>query len=161
MSYAARTKYDEPGRADRYGRRSPKRDEEEWRLLERLLARLDPAPRAALDVPCGTGRVAERLIQAGIPTQAADLSPAMRAACEERLAGREGFRGVVPADLEAETPAVALRADLVVCFRFLHHLPDAAARGRVLRGLAALTGRDLLLSFHANAVLKGMLHHEF
>lgn len=147
MTYAARTKYDEPGRAARYRARSPRRDTEEWALLARCLDVLDP-PTSALDAPCGTGRVAERLLERGIRVRAADLSPAMRAETAARLEGREGFLGVVPLDLDGDVDAAGLRADLVVCFRFLHHLPDAAARGRVLRSLGRLTGRDLLLSFH-------------
>jgi len=148
MSYAARTKYDEPGRAARYRARSVRRDAEEWALLERCLASV-PVPASALDVPCGTGRVAERLLDRGIPVRGADLSPAMRQETEARLGSRDGFLGVAALDLDAAVdPEEGLRADLVVCFRFLHHLPDEAARARVLANLRRLTRRDLLLSFH-------------
>jgi SAM-dependent methyltransferase len=146
MSHAARTKYDAE-RVGRYARRSPAREAAEARLLGRMLDRMAPAADA-LDVPCGTGRVAALLLDRGIPTRCADLSPAMRAEAERRLAGRQGFRGVVALDLEVPGPDPTLAADLVVCFRFLPHLPDAAARARVLEVLRALTRRDLLLSFH-------------
>jgi SAM-dependent methyltransferase len=145
-SYPARTKYDEPGRARRYAERSPRRDAEEWRLLAACLVDHE-APADALDVPCGTGRIAERLIERGIPTLCADLSEAMRDETRRRLDGREGFLGVRALDLDAAPPDEAV-ADLVVCFRFLHHLPDAEARARVLRHLRALTRRHVLLSFH-------------
>jgi SAM-dependent methyltransferase len=148
VSYAARTKYDEPGRARRYRGRSPRRDTEEWRLLERMIRRLPEAPARALDAPCGTGRIAERLLDLGVPTIGADLSPAMRAEAEARLAGREGWLGTTALDLEAHLPDHDLASDLVVCFRFLPHLPDAASRARVLESLRRLTKRDLLLSFH-------------
>jgi SAM-dependent methyltransferase len=147
VTYAARTKYDEPGRAARYRDRSPRREEAEGRLLDRLVRGLSPRPASAWDVPCGTGRLAARLLQGGIPTRGGDLSPAMRAEAEARLGGQDGWQGAVPMDLEA-VPAGTPPADLVVCLRFLHHLPDAAARARVLAGLRRLTGRDLLLSFH-------------
>ncbi len=147
MSYAGRTKYDEPGKARAYAARSAKRDAEEWTLLSRLLDDLPQPPGSALDVPCGTGRIAEQLMGRGIPTRAADLSPAMRAEAERRLSGKPHFLGLETIDLEA-VPADATPADLVVCFRFLHHLPDAAHRERVLRGLRALTQGTLLLSFH-------------
>lgn len=147
MSYAARTKYDEPGRAGRYAARSPRRDAQEGRLLDGLLDRLPSLPRDALDAPCGTGRIAERLLERGIPTRCADLSPAMRGATEARVGGREGFLGVVDLDLDAPPPP-GLASDLVICFRFLHHLPGAEARARVLRHLAILTRADLFLSFH-------------
>jgi hypothetical protein len=72
----------------------------------------------------------------------------MRAAAEARLAGAAGYGGVVALDLEALPEPPPAPAPLVVCLRFLHHLPDAAHRGRVLAGLRRLATRDVLLSFH-------------
>lgn len=148
MSYAARSKYDEADRARRYAHRNATRDQQEWRLLRRVLEQLPAQPRSALDIPCGAGRMTRRLVELGIPTRAADLSPAMCAITHEALAGRPGFGGVTQADLEGPQPASLAPADLVLCFRFFHHLPDAAHRSRVLASLRALTGRWLLLSFH-------------
>lgn len=148
MSYAGRSKYDEPGRAERYKRRSRRRNEEEWALLRGLIEGLPAAPREALDIPCGTGRIAERLLAHGIPTRCADLSPAMREATDGRLAGRPGYGGVAALDLEDAAAATGHAADLVVCFRFLHHLPSREHRIRALTTLRALTRGHLLLSFH-------------
>jgi SAM-dependent methyltransferase len=148
VSYAGRHKYDEPGKAAEYAQRSRKRDEEEWALLERALATLPETPSTCLDVPCGTGRIAELMIQRGIPTACADLSPAMRSQADSRLQGRAGFLGVHALDLESPGPEAPARHDLVVCFRFLHHLPDPASRARVWQTLADLTGQYLLVSFH-------------
>ena len=145
---SVREKYDRPGRARRYRERSPRRNREEWRLVERALQRLDPRPSDALDVPCGTGRIAERLLDLGIPTRAADLSPAMLSETRARLEGREGFLGAVSLDLQETSGDPEIGADLVVCFRFLQHLEHGEQRAPVLRGLAALCRRDLLLSFH-------------
>jgi SAM-dependent methyltransferase len=158
VSYAARTKYDEPGRAGRYRERNPRRNAEEWALLARAIDALPEPPRLALDVPCGTGRIAEGLIARGIPTACADLSPAMREETRRRLAASPGLVGVFDVDLEdagssGAREAARLGADLVICFRFLHHLPDAATRGRVLATLGTLGRRDLLLSFHHPASL--------
>ncbi len=148
MTYAGRTKYDEPGRAARYAERSVRRHAEEWALIERTLAGRAP-PATVLDVPCGTGRIAAERLARGARVRCADLSPAMRAAAAASLAGKEGFLGVEPLDLEAPGGAPdAWAADLVVCFRFLHHLPDAAARGRVAATLARLARPAVLVSFH-------------
>ena len=98
-SYAARTKYDEPGRAERYARRSPRRDALERRLLERVL----PSPTeggTALDVPCGTGRLSSLLLDRGWRVVAADLSPAMRTAAAQTLGGKDGAT-VEAIDLDA------------------------------------------------------------
>jgi SAM-dependent methyltransferase len=145
-TYAGREKYD-AARAARYARRSTARHREEWRLLEGLLAGL-PFPRRVLDAPCGTGRLAAEFVARGAVVRGADLSPAMRAEAERALAGRPGWLGAVALDLEAPSPPADLAADLVVCARFLHHLPDAAARARVLATLAALARPSVLVTFH-------------
>jgi len=147
VGYAARTKYDEPGRAARYADRSPRRAAEEWALLEGFLDGL-PTPASALDVPCGVGRIGASLAARHIPTTLAHLSPALRAAARARHGETTGILGVHALDLEAVDVDPELSADLVVCFRFFHHLPDASVRTRVLEGLRRLTRRDLLLSFH-------------
>ena len=148
MSYAGRTKYDEPGRAARYRERSRKRDEEEWSLLARLLDTLDPAPAIALDAPCGTGRIAERLLARGLDVACGDLSPAMRAETEARLEAEAGYLGTLALDLEDLGARPPAPADLVVCMRFLHHLPSAEHRARVWASLRTLTRRDVIVSFH-------------
>lgn len=148
MSYAGRSKYDEPGRAERYRERSERRNREEWALVEALLRTLPEAPRSALDVPCGTGRIAEHLLGRGLDVRCADLSPAMLAQAEDRLAGRKGYLGSCELDLEALPDPAPKPADLVVSFRFLHHLPDAQTRARVWASLAALTVGHLIVSFH-------------
>lgn len=148
MSYAGRSKYDEPGRAARYRERSSTRNEEEWALLARLLDTLDPAPQTALDVPCGTGRIAARLLARGLDVACGDLSPAMRAETEARLEAEAGYLGTRAIDLEALGEAPPEPADLVVCFRFLHHLPGPEHRAKVFASLRALSRRDVILSFH-------------
>ena len=148
MGYAGRAKYDKPGRAARYRERSKRRNEEEWALLASLLEGLPTQPQSALDVPCGTGRIAERLLALGITTVAADLSPAMRAETAARLEGQAGFGGVVALDLEDAGEQPPEGADLVVCLRLLHHLPDRAHRQRVLKTLRSLCRGHLILSFH-------------
>ena len=147
MGYAGRSKYDEPGKAAAYQAPSARRDEEEWRLLDALLETPPVPPLSAWDVPCGTGRIAERLLARGIPTRCGDLSPAMRAQAEARLVGQQGHQGVVAFDLEAPGPGPMPHADLVVCMRFLHHLPDKDHRQRVLRTLRLLCRGHVLLSF--------------
>ena len=145
--YAARTKYEAPGRAARYARRSERRNREEAALVDRVLAGRR-APRTVLDAPCGTGRLSKVWLARGAAVRAADLSPAMREAASEALRGIPGLLGVDPLDLEAPVEAGAPRHDLVLCFRLLHHLPDAATRRRVLASLAARSCGDVLVSFH-------------
>jgi SAM-dependent methyltransferase len=145
--YAGRTKYDEPGRAARYARRSRTRDAEEIDLVRRVLLGRG-VPRSVLDVPCGTGRLSAHFLALGATVRSADLSPSMRAEAERRLAGRAGWLGAFAFDLDEDPPPRGWVSDLVVCFRFLHHLPGESARARVLSTLASLSSRDVLVSFH-------------
>jgi hypothetical protein len=75
----------------------------------------------------------------------------MRGVAWTRLRDLPGFLGIVPLDLEAPEPDLSLAADLVVCMRFHHHLPDAATRRAVLGTLRTLTRGHLVLSFHHRA----------
>ncbi len=124
------------GRAARYARRSARRDAEERALLARVLPPAAPGA-TVLDAPCGVGRLAAFLLERGYAVRGADLSPAMREGAEAALGPHPRWLGVEPLDLEAPATATAAAYDLVLCFRFLHHLPDAATRARVLRSLAA------------------------
>ncbi|WP_328324924.1 class I SAM-dependent methyltransferase [Kribbella sp. NBC_00382] len=53
--------------------------------LLKLLQSLTPEARRVLDVGCGTGIVAEHLMQAGLAVTGLDMSPAMLARARERL----------------------------------------------------------------------------
>ncbi|MFO0934630.1 MAG: methyltransferase domain-containing protein [Planctomycetota bacterium] len=146
-AYAGRTKYDAPGRAARYARRSARRDAEERALLARVVP--DATPGAtALDAPCGVGRLAAFLLEKGYAVRGADLSPAMREGAEAALGPHPRWLGAEPLDLEEPPTPTAATYDLVLCFRVLHHLPDAAARARVLRSLAARARGPVVVSYH-------------
>lgn len=144
--YAGRSKYD-PARAERYAARSARRHAEEWALLERVLGTIS-APATILDAPCGAGRITRELLERGARVRGGDLSPAMLAHAREAVGAHPRCLGVEALDLEAPVPDGAPTHELVVCFRFLHHLPDAATRARVLASLAARSSRHVLVSFH-------------
>jgi len=97
-----------------------------WRLLEGI------APGRALDLACGTGRHAQRLVELGHQVEGVDLTPEMlqhAARNVPRASFREG-------DLRA-IPAASGAYDLVVCGLALAHVPELAApvaeMARVLR----------------------------
>lgn len=97
-----------------------------WGLLEGI------APGRALDLACGTGRHARRLVELGHRVEGVDLTPEMlRRAAQSvpQAVFREG-------DLRA-IPAVGEAFDLVVCGLALAHVPDlpgaVAELARVLR----------------------------
>lgn len=75
----------------------------------------------ALDLGCGTGRMAARLLQAGHPVTAVDFSDNMLAAAAKNAPGAE----LVRAELEAVPEKLAGRTfDCIYAAYSLHHLSD-------------------------------------
>ncbi len=122
-----------PERARAYRRRSSKRSAAEARLLARILEGLPRGP--ALDAPCGEGRMGALLGELGFQPVGLDYSPAML-----DLAG-----GGIRARIQA-LPFRDGAFPLVLCHRFLHHLPPRAQE-EALRELARVAGSWLVLSF--------------
>ena len=103
-------------------------------------ARLGGQVRVALDLPCGTGRLAPLLLDRRIAASGADVSLEML---------RETFRkfGKEFPILQCSADAIPLRdasLDAVFAIRFLFHL-DRAGRVRVFREMARVSRRWLIL----------------
>jgi SAM-dependent methyltransferase len=96
-------------------------DELAW---EACAAVLGPAPSAVLDVGCGAGRWAQRLVAAGHRVTGVEPAPAMAAAARSRLAGT-AFTLVEARVEDAELPAGA--ADAVLAMGSLQYATDPAA----------------------------------
>ena len=115
----------------------------EKRLIRRAFAGLAPGSVIG-DVPCGTGRLAEVLLDSGFFVVGIDISPHMLAAARDRL-GRFGERF---RDATSDAKALAStghRFDAALCARVLMHfpLPEQIA---FLRGVAAVTDGRLVLT---------------
>ncbi len=97
-----------------------------WGLLEGL------APGRALDLACGTGRHARRLVELGHQVEGVDLTPEML----ERAVANVPQASFREGDLRA-IPAPSAAFELVVCGLALAHVPDlheaVAEMSRVLR----------------------------
>ncbi|HUR28124.1 MAG TPA: class I SAM-dependent methyltransferase, partial [Planctomycetota bacterium] len=140
VPYEARVRYIGDAPLAQYRARSVKRDLAELELLASLLP-----PRIegfALDVPSGYGRMSDLLRSRGGVPVSFDISPDMaRAACA--VSGR----GAV-AELE-HLPLADRSVDLSVCFRLLHHVPTRAQRVAILKELARVSRRFVLVTwFH-------------
>ena len=97
-----------------------------WRMLEGI------APGRALDLACGTGRHARRLVELGHRVEGIDLTPEMLEHAAKNVPAASFREG----DLR-EVPAASGEHDLVVCGLALAHVPDlqraVAELARVLR----------------------------
>jgi SAM-dependent methyltransferase len=104
-----------------------------WRAIERALGAELAGVRSVLDTPGGTGRFAALVARGGRRLVLADLSAAMLA--EARATGVPR----VQADALA-LPFAAGSFDLVLCMRFLFHVPREL-QPRVLAELARVSRR--------------------
>jgi ubiquinone/menaquinone biosynthesis C-methylase UbiE len=95
-----------------------------------------------LDLPCGTGRITELLLDQGLQVTAGDISQPMLEAAEAKLArfgDRVDFRQL---DLEGiDLPDSSF--DLISCIRLFNHV-GPSERGRMLRELARVSRRFVI-----------------
>jgi SAM-dependent methyltransferase len=136
--YGARHRYGEVAQVQAYRARSPRRQRDEQRLLDRVLPR--DLSGWVLDAPCGAGRFSEELAHRGARPLALDLSPAMVRSAASVAAG------AAVGELE-RLPLADDAVAGVLCFRFLHHVPSPEQRRRVLAELTRVSRRFVVVSF--------------
>lgn len=143
-------------------------DHELWRaqnarLMERAAARLGRAPRAVLDVGCGTG-VGTLAMAAALPADAVvtglDLTPAMieRARRYHRQRGADPRVRFEVGDA-TRTGFDAGRFDTVVGNSVLYLVPDAPSVLRELRRVLAPGGVLVFMEPHAEGSLRRAARH--
>jgi ubiquinone/menaquinone biosynthesis C-methylase UbiE len=140
--------YDDPSRARGYGKR-PGTTRAELRALRRLLGAATRGS-AALDVPCGNGRLAGLLSELGYRfLLGLDGAPAMARAARPR------YLATVAGDA-ARLPLPDRSVDLVLCVRLLHHFPEADARRAILGELSRVARRAVAFSYYRSGTLEGL-----
>ncbi|MBY0525816.1 MAG: oligosaccharide flippase family protein [Gemmataceae bacterium] len=116
------------------------------KVLRTALAEL-PAP-AVLDVPCGTGRITELLLEQGLAVTGGDISLAMIEAAQAKLGDRVRFKHL---DLERlDLPDQSF--DLITCIRLFNHI-GAAEQERILQELARVSRRFVVLNLSFSSSL--------
>lgn len=96
----------------------------------------------AMDLPCGTGRLAKVLGEYAGRVVLADTSPLMLELAREEL-------GEAAEYIQTNAEAINLPAgsvDLVFCHRLLNHVPDLAARARIMAELARVSRHYVVIS---------------
>ncbi len=113
-----------------------------WRLLAPLSATLQKGK--TLDVPCGTGRITEFLLQKGLQVTGGDISEAMIAKASSKchhFGSQVEFRHL---DLDAlDLPSNSFQ--LVTCIRLFHHLATKV-RAQILKELARVSSGYVLVN---------------
>jgi len=96
-----------------------------------------PKSALILDMPCGTGRLAEALLEAGYRVFGADISPAMLEVARRKLV-RFGERFETRVIDAREPPKDGVEFDAALCARVLMHFP-LDEQIAFLKGVVALT----------------------
>jgi len=123
----------------------------EMRILKKLLSMCSPEaasePVRALDAPCGYGRFAGLLGEAGYIVFAADLSVAMVERARTHVAVPTHPIGTV-ANLTQGLPFQPGSFSLVFSMRFFHHLHESPARRAALAEFARASRKWLIVSYY-------------
>ncbi len=107
----------------------------------RRVQRACPNP-SVLDVPCGTGRITELLLGAGLKVTGGDISREMMDVAARKCQSFGDHVEFRRLDLDGmDVPDGSF--DLVTCVRLFHHL-DTAARAKVLVELARVSRRFVI-----------------
>ncbi len=104
-------------------------------------------PAHALDAPCGYGRFAGLLGEAGFTVFATDLSTAMVRRARAHGAGAAPPAGTV-SNLTRGLPFRAGSFSLVFSMRFFHHLHESSSRRAALAEFARVSREWLILSYY-------------
>jgi ubiquinone/menaquinone biosynthesis C-methylase UbiE len=118
----------------------------EKRALKKVLksvVREVPRP-SVLDIPCGTGRITELLLEQGLAVVGGDISLEMIEVAAGRCARFGGRVSFLRLDLDALAGEDG-SYDLVSCIRLFHHL-GTEVRGRMLRELSRVSRRYVLIN---------------
>lgn len=137
----------------------------ERRAILRAFGNLVPQPNVILDLPCGTGRLAETLLSAGYKVAGADISGAMLRQAEQRLTrfGDRFVTFVCDARKAAQQP---VKFDAALCARVLMHFP-LNEQIDFLRGVSGAVSRYVVFTHsldtryqHLRRSLKRRLGHQ-
>jgi len=153
----AAIRYQDPVVANAYDRQRfhhPRGRYHNWRLrklLDKALGILSPGS-VVLDIPCGTGRIDNWLLNASLRVIAADISSEMLAVARRKVRPTASWLGFLRADAD-HLPLRSRSVDVVLCIRFLHLL-DHEARLSVLSEIARVAKGSAIVEFRVERRVK-------
>ncbi len=119
-------------------------DRAESGLLERAINKYFTAG-TVLDLPCGTGRLLNPLIESGLEVTGGDISLQMMAVAQARYKGKKNIRfEKVDAENLSFPPN---HFDYLTSFRLMTHLPPEV-RQKVLGEMVRVTRKMLVINYH-------------
>jgi ubiquinone/menaquinone biosynthesis C-methylase UbiE len=103
-----------------------------------------PADTVVLDIPCGTGRLAEPLLESGLRVHGADISSAMLGVAKGRCAGH-GDRFSIEVMDAFKLGGTDPKFEAALCARVLMHFP-LKTQIEFLRGVASITRTRIVIN---------------
>jgi len=124
-----------------------------------------PRDTVILDLPCGTGRLAEMLLESGLRVHGADISDEMLAVARERLA-KFGDRFITEEIDALKQVGCEPQFDATLCARVLMHFP-LETQIEFMRGVASMTRNMVVINHSLNSpyhrfrrLIKKLLGHQ-
>jgi ubiquinone/menaquinone biosynthesis C-methylase UbiE len=127
-----------------------------WRMILRAVHGLEGIQRV-LDLPCGTGRFTQQVIEHGWKLINGDISLPMLQSAREVAAGDPGLIGSARMDAE-HLPFADASLDLILSIRFLMHVPRSV-RPRIFREYARVSKRYVVLDVRHKYCLNTWMKH--
>jgi len=162
------SRFDDPSVAQRYVLKkntlNTSKNRREMACIEAALSGL-PKQARVLDLPCGSGRLEEMLLNRGYTVVAADYALAMLDAAKEFHTGlfeaetEKAERLVFQQEDILNTSFEEGAFDAVICNRLFHHYPEAQLRQRVLAELKRISKDRIIVSFFSNFALSALRFH--
>jgi ubiquinone/menaquinone biosynthesis C-methylase UbiE len=126
----------------------------EQRIVAQLLTECRLANGSLLDIPCGFGRFTALCARLGLTTIGADVKFDMLRLAVETQASGQWIRASIFA-----LPFADDAVDGVLCIRLFHHRYSFAERQHMLRELARVSRRVILLSFYYFTPVHAVARH--
>jgi ubiquinone/menaquinone biosynthesis C-methylase UbiE len=142
--------YDKKRFSKRFGRWIDKREK---LSVTRALGRI-PAGSSLLDMPCGTGRITEHLLNLGYKVSGADISRDMIELGRAKLEKYANFAGFHVVDAE-DTKLPAASFDCVTSIRLMGHLPRDV-KVRILKEMSRISREYLVIAFYETNFLRSL-----
>ena len=108
-----------------------------------------PRGTVILDIPCGTGRLAEALLDSGLKVHGADISAEMLDVAKERLTNYGDHFTIEVMDAFKQAGSDR-RFEAALCARVLMHFP-LETQIKFLQGVASITQKRLVINHSLNS----------
>lgn len=116
---------------------------QERRIIQECFQDL-PRDTIILDIPCGTGRLADALLESGLKVYGADISAEMLDVAQERLASY-GSRFTTEVMDAFKLSGNEIQFEAALCARVLMHFP-LETQIKFLQGVAAITQKRVVIN---------------